>query len=67
VQAGQQGQFAFVVKDDMTAEVRTVVVGRTLGTESVIEKGLAPGEKVVTEGQIRLMPGAKVEIKDGAK
>jgi multidrug efflux system membrane fusion protein len=63
VQTGQQGQFVFVVKDDMTADVRPVVVGRTLGGESVVEKGLKPGEKVVTDGQIRLMPGAKVEIK----
>lgn len=65
VQTGQQGQFVFVVKDDLTAEVRPVVVSRTSGGESVIEKGLTPDEKVVTDGQIRLMPGAKVEIKDG--
>ena len=65
VQTGQQGQFVFVVKDDLTAEVRPVVVSRTSGGESVIEKGLTPDEKVVTDGQIRLMPGAKMVIKDG--
>lgn len=63
VQTGQQGQFVFVVKDDLTAEVRPVMASRTSGEESVIERGLIPGEKVVTDGQIRLMPGAKVEIK----
>jgi multidrug efflux system membrane fusion protein len=40
-----------------------VVVDRSLDGESVIEKGLRPGEKVVTDGQLRLVPGAKVEIK----
>jgi multidrug efflux system membrane fusion protein len=65
VQTGQQGQFVFVVKDDLTAEVRPVVVSRTSGRESVIEKGLTPDERVVTDGQIRIMPGAKVEIKEG--
>jgi multidrug efflux system membrane fusion protein len=49
----------------MTADIRPVAVSRTSGDEAVIEKGLAPGEKVVTDGQIRLMPGAKVEIKEG--
>jgi len=63
VLTGQKGQFVFAVKEDMTAEVRPVVVSRTSGEESVIESGLTPGEKVVTDGQIRIMPGAKVEIK----
>jgi len=62
VQTGQQGQFAFVVKDD-TAELRTVTAGITYEDMTVIEKGLAPGELVVTDGQMRLMPGAKVEIR----
>ncbi len=65
VQTGQQGPFVFIVKDDLTAEVRPVVVSRTSGVESVIQKGLMPGDKVVTDGQIRLTPGARVEIKDG--
>jgi len=63
VQMGQAGQFVFAVKDDLTAEVRPVVVSRTFGEESVIESGLKPGEQVVTDGQVRLMPGAKMEIK----
>jgi len=67
VQTGQQGSFVFVVKEDLTVEVRPVVVSRSSGQEAIIEKGLMPGDKVVTDGQIRLMPGAKVEIKGGQK
>ncbi len=64
VESGQQGPFVFVVKPDMTAELRTVQVGDTIGNETVVEKGLQPGETVVTDGQLRLLPGAKVEIKN---
>ncbi len=63
VQTGQQGQYVFVIKPDSTAELRPVAVSRTLGNESVIEKGVKPGERVVTDGQLRLVPGAKVEVK----
>jgi multidrug efflux system membrane fusion protein len=63
VQTGQQGQFVFVVKED-TAELRPVNAGITHEDMTVIENGLAPGEQVVTDGQILLMPGAKVEIKN---
>jgi multidrug efflux system membrane fusion protein len=63
VQTGQQGQFVFVIKDDNTADMRPVSVKRTLGQESVIESGLKPGERVVIDGQIRLIKGSKVEIK----
>lgn len=65
VQTGQTGQYVFVVKDDLTAEMRPVEVGRAYGEESIIAKGLKPGERVVTDGQLRLAPGAKVEIKAG--
>jgi multidrug efflux system membrane fusion protein len=63
LQAGQSGVYVFVIKSDLTVESRPVVVDRSLDGESVIEKGLQPGEKVVTDGQLRLVPGAKVEIK----
>jgi multidrug efflux system membrane fusion protein len=63
VQAGQAGQFVYVIKDDLTAETRPVTVARTFGNESIIEKGVAPGERVVTDGQLRLVPGAKVQLK----
>ena len=55
----------FVVKPDLTAEARPVKVDRNIDNESVIASGLSAGEKVVTDGQIRLVTGAKVEIKNG--
>jgi multidrug efflux system membrane fusion protein len=63
IQTGQQGQYVFVLKPDLTVEVRPVVVNRTLNNESIIGKGLQNGEKVVTDGQLQLVPGAKVEVK----
>jgi multidrug efflux system membrane fusion protein len=66
VQTGQQGQYVYVVKDDMTADLRVVAPGRTYQTWTIIDKGVAAGEKVVTDGQLRLVPGAKVEIKPSA-
>jgi multidrug efflux system membrane fusion protein len=63
IQAGQQGSFVFVVKPDQTVESRQVTVGTRLGPETIIEQGLRPGERVVTDGQLRLVPGTKVEIK----
>jgi multidrug efflux system membrane fusion protein len=64
IQTGQEGQYVFVVRQDMTVESRPVVVGRTIHNETVIQKGLHPDEKVVTDGQLRLRPGVKVEIKN---
>ena len=66
VQTGQDGQYVFVVKPDLTVELRPVLVNRILNNESIIEKGLKDGEKVVTDGQLRLVPGAKVEVKGNA-
>jgi multidrug efflux system membrane fusion protein len=62
IQVGQDGQFVYVVKPDMSVESRTVMPGMSVGDDVVIEKGLAAGERVVTEGQLRLVPGAKVQI-----
>ena len=67
VQAGQQGQMLYVVKPNNTAEMRVVTLGRTFGTRVIIEKGVAPGETVVTDGQLRLFPGAPVHIVDAVK
>jgi len=67
VQTGQDGQFVFVVKPDQTVESRPVDVARSLGEETVIGKGLAPGETVVTDGQLRLVPGARVQIKQAVR
>jgi len=63
IQTGQEGQYIFIVKPDLTVESRPVIVNRTLLSETVIEKGLKPDERVVTDGQLRLFPGARVEIK----
>jgi len=63
IQTGQQGQFVFVIKPDLTAETRQVVVGRSLDGEVVVKQGVTAGEIVVTDGQLRLVPGAKVEVK----
>lgn len=63
IQTGQQGAYVFVIKSDLTVETRDVVVGRTVGPDAVIQQGLAPGERVVADGQVRLVPGARVEIR----
>lgn len=63
VQTGQEGQYVFVVRSDNTVELRPVVTGIRYDQEITIEKGLQPGEVVVTDGQLRLIAGAKVQIK----
>lgn len=63
VQSGQNGDYVFVVKPDNTVDSRQVVTGRMAGGETVIEKGLQPGEVVVTDGQLRLIPGSKIKAK----
>jgi multidrug efflux system membrane fusion protein len=61
--AGQQGSFVYVVHDDGTVTARPVVSSRTVEGQAVIDKGLELGETVVTDGQVRLVPGSKVQIK----
>jgi len=53
----------FLVKPDMTTEVRKVTVERIEGDSAIIATGLEKGERVVTQGQLRLGAGAKVEVK----
>jgi len=65
LQAGQQGQYVFVVKPDSTVESRPVVVARTFGDLAVIASGVTQGEKVVTDGQLQLIPGTRIEVKGG--
>jgi membrane fusion protein, multidrug efflux system len=60
VQASQSGQFVYVVTADRTAEIRNVVVERQQGDDVVIAKGVSAGDEVVTDGQLRLTPGARV-------
>ncbi len=67
LQTGPDGQFVYVVKPDMTAEVRKVVVARTEGDVAVLaDGGLVKGERVVVRGALRLAPGIKVNIVDTA-
>jgi multidrug efflux system membrane fusion protein len=66
VQRGQNGEYVFVVKQDGTVESREVTVSRADQHDAIIEKGLAPGETVVTDGQLRLQQGVKVTIKGEA-
>jgi len=65
VQTGQDGTFIYVVKDDRTVEVRPVVTGPRVDLDLVIDSGLKAGETVVTEGQLRLQPGSRIQTKDG--
>jgi membrane fusion protein, multidrug efflux system len=63
ITAGQQGSFVYVLQPDGTVTPRQVVSNRTVEGQAVIDKGLQPGETVVTDGQVRLVPGSKVQIK----
>jgi multidrug efflux system membrane fusion protein len=63
VQIGQDKSFVYVVKADGTAEMRTVKTGPAVDTMTVIEAGLTPGEQVITDGQLRVVPGGKVQVK----
>ncbi len=63
VQTGQNGQFVFVVKQDQTVAMQPVEAGSAYGGVTVITRGLHPGETVVTDGQLMLLPGAKIKIK----
>jgi multidrug efflux system membrane fusion protein len=63
VQTGQHGDQVFVVTEAMTAEPRAVKTGTRAGELVVIESGVAPGERVVTDGELNLVPGTKVVIK----
>jgi multidrug efflux system membrane fusion protein len=65
VQVGQDGPFVFRVKPDSTVELRPVTVSRSYRGQSVIQAGLEAGDRVVVEGQLRLVPGAHVTEREG--
>jgi multidrug efflux system membrane fusion protein len=67
VQIGQKGQFVFVVKPDTTAEMRTVTTGPVANGITIVDAGLQPGEQVVGDGHMRVIPGGKVDIKQPEK
>jgi multidrug efflux system membrane fusion protein len=62
VQTGPEGQYVYVIGDDMTAEVRRIAVRRTDGERAIVAKGLVKDELVVMRGQLRLGPKVKVQI-----
>ncbi len=62
IQTGQQGQYVYVVRSDMTVESRPVTLGRTIDGNAIVEQGLQPGETVVTDGHLRLVPGMRVQV-----
>ncbi len=65
VQIGQNGPYVFVVKEDQTAELRSVILGQTQGDHVIVQSGIEAEERVVLDGQISLYPGAAVTIKEG--
>ena len=65
IQTGQNGTFVYVVKPNRSVEVRYVTATLRVDQDMVVDKGLAPGETVVTEGQLRLAPDSKVVVRDG--
>jgi len=66
LQTSQSGTFVYVVNPDLTAQPQPVKIGWNVGDDTVIASGLQPGQRVVTDGQLRLTPGAKVDIKSGS-
>ena len=67
IQNGQQGQFVYVIKEDSTVEARVITTSEAQQAGQVIvQKGLAVGERIVTDGQLRLVPGSKVQVKQAA-
>ena len=67
LQAGPDGNFVYVARADQTAEVRKVQTMSVGGGRLVVERGLNPGEKVITDGQLRLTPGARYEVRAPAR
>jgi multidrug efflux system membrane fusion protein len=66
IQTGQSNQFVYVVKSDQTVEARPITVKRAADNETVVA-GVQAGEVVVTDGQLRLVPGARVQVKDSSQ
>jgi len=62
VQTGPEGPFTFVVRPDSTVQIRPLELGEESGGETIVRKGLAPGERVVTRNQYRLQAGARVQV-----
>ena len=65
VQTGPDGSYVYLVKSDQTVEMRAVAVARVAGAETVIKDGLTPGDSVVTDGHLRLIPGSRISVRGG--
>jgi multidrug efflux system membrane fusion protein len=63
IQVGQKGPFVFVIGDDRAAQMRPVRLGPLVDGLQVVQEGVSPGERVVTDGHVRLFPGARVEVR----
>ena len=63
VQASDKGTYVYVIKPDKTADQRMVTIGRLSGAETIIKDGLKAGETIVTDGQLRLVPGSRISVK----
>jgi len=63
IQNGPQGPYVYLIKDDMTTELRNVVLGGEDDGETIVARNLNAGDRVVTEGQLRIVPGAKVSLR----
>ena len=64
VQTGQRGQYIYVVKQDKSVEMRPVKIAESDDQRAVVAAGVNPGETVVTDGQLRLTPKSKVDVKN---
>jgi multidrug efflux system membrane fusion protein len=67
VQTGESGPFVFVITPEKTVQFKPVKTGKSFGGETIIESGIMAGEHVVTDGHLRLAPGATVEIASDLK
>jgi multidrug efflux system membrane fusion protein len=65
IQRGPQGTYVFSVKPDNTAEMRPVTVSFSEGNFAAVSQGIHPGDRIVTDGQDKLQPGSRVEIRGG--
>ena len=62
IQIGQNGPYVFVIKNDSTVELRLVRTSRAVGNRTVIAEGLAAGDRIVVDGQLRLANGTRVNV-----
>ncbi len=64
IMVGQSGNYVYIVKSNSTIEMRPVTIGQTYDQMTAVQTGITAQDKVVTQGQLNLYPGMKVEIKE---